>query len=278
MAAERLQKILAAAGLASRRTAEAWIRAGRVEVNGRVAQLGDVADPARDAIRLDGRAVRAEPRAYWLLHKPRGVLTTTHDPFAARDARRTVLELLPAAARRRRLFPVGRLDVDSEGLLLLTNDGEVAQALLHPSRGTERLYRVTLRGRVDAATRARLAAGVPLEEGPSAPWRVGAARYDARRDATTLELGLREGRKRQIRRACAAVGHPVQRLVRVQMGPLRLGSLAPGAARPLRPDERRALVAFARRRRPASSGASRPRGGRKRPRPSKRPRRTRGND
>lgn len=278
MPAERLQKILAAAGLASRRVAEAWIREGRVEVNGRVARLGDTADPARDRIRLDGRAVRAEPRSYWLLHKPRGVLSTTRDPFAARDGRRTVLELLPSRARRRRIFPVGRLDADSEGLLLLTNDGEVAQALLHPSRGAERVYRLTLRGRVGPGVRAKLAAGVPLDDGPQAPWRVGSARYDPRADTTALEVGLFEGRKRQIRRTCAALGHPVQRLVRVRMGPLRLDALPPGRARPLRAEEIRALRARLRSRRPASSGASGPGAGGKPRGGSRRPRNRRGND
>lgn len=276
--AERLQKLLAAAGLASRRTAEAWIRAGRVTVNGRAAALGDRADPTRDVVRVDGRRIAAEPAAYWLLHKPRGVLSTTRDPHAAPQGRRTVLDLVPKAARRARLYPVGRLDVDSEGLLLLTNDGAVAQALLHPSRGTERVYRVTVRGRVEAAARERLAAGVALDDGPSAPWRIGSLRYDPRRGVTTLEVGLREGRKRQIRRACAAVGHPVQRLVRVRMGPLRLGRLAPGAARPLRSEERRALRRHARGPHPpAESGASAPARRRIRRKPSKTRRGTRGN-
>lgn len=254
---ERLQKILASAGLASRRAAEAWIRAGRVQVNGRVAHLGETADPARDCIRVDGRPLRSQRLSYWLLHKPRGVLSTTRDPWAARRARPTVLELLPAAARRERLFPAGRLDLDSEGLLLLTNDGAVTQALLHPSHETPRVYRVTVRGRVAPTTRAALAAGVELDEGPSRPWRMGRVRYDPRRDLTTLEVSLVEGRKRQIRRACAAVGHPVQRLVRIRMGPLELGTLPPGAVRALRPDERRALVAWARRARPAKSAATR---------------------
>jgi len=279
--AERLQKLLAAAGLASRRTAEGWIRAGRVTVNGRVASLGDRADPSRDEVRLDGRRlprIAAEPAAYWLLHKPRGVLSTTRDPHAASRGRRTVLELLPEAARGARLYPVGRLDLDSEGLLLLTNDGAVAQALLHPSHGTERVYRVTVRGRVDAATRARLAAGVPLDDGPSAPWRIASLQHSARRGTSTLEVGLQEGRKRQIRRACAAVGHPVQRLVRVRMGPLRLGRLAPGAARPLRAEERRALQRHARPSQPpAESGASGPARRRIRPHPSKPRRGRRGN-
>lgn len=274
--AERLQKILASAGVASRREAEAWIRAGRVRVNGRVARLGESADPARDAILLDGRRLHAEPRAYWLLHKPRGVLSTRRDPHAG--ARRTVLELLPARARRVRLFPVGRLDADSEGVLLLTNDGEVAQALLHPSQGVLRVYRLTVRGALDAEARAALARGVPLEDGPQVGWEVGPCRVDARRGESTLEVGLREGRKRQIRRTLAALGHPVRRLVRVRMGPLRLGRLGPGEVRALRADEVRALRRALRAQPPAGRGASRPRRDGKPGRASKGPRSSRGND
>jgi pseudouridine synthase len=233
----RLQKILARAGLASRRRAEELIRAGRVAVNGVVASLGATADPERDQISVDGRAVVAEPRAYWILHKPRGVITTTRDP----QGRATVLDLLPPEARRERLFPVGRLDLESEGLLLLTNDGEVAQAMLHPSLGCEKEYRVTVRGRLSAATGRLLAAGIELEDGPMAPCRLERVQYDPRTDASTFHLTLREGRKRQIRRALAARGHPVLRLIRVRMGPLRLGRLQPRQARRLNAEERRAL-------------------------------------
>lgn len=248
----RLQKLLAEAGLASRRQAEAWIRAGRVRVNGRVARVGDAADPERDDVRVDGRRLAAEAKRYWLLHKPRGVVTTTRDPHAGGPDRPTVLDLLPTTARRARLFPVGRLDRDSEGLLLLTNDGDVAQALLHPSLGTEREYRVTVRGAVSDETAAALARGPQLAEGRMAPCGVGPRRHDPRRDTTTLVLVLGEGRKRQIRRAMAALGHPVVRLVRTRMGPLRLGALPPGEARPLRAAEQRALVAFCERRRRAA--------------------------
>jgi len=251
----RLQKILAAAGLASRREAEDWIRAGRVRVNGELARVGDAADPHHDDVRVDGRPVRAEAHRYWLLHKPRGVLTTTRDPHAARAGRDTVLDLLPAAARGARLFPVGRLDLDSEGLLLLTNDGDVAQALLHPRHGCEREYRVTVRGRVAADALRRLAAGLVLDDGPMAPCRVAGVRHDPRRDETRLTLTLREGRKRQIRRALGQLGHPVRRLLRTRMGPLRLGRLEVGAARELAPGERGALRAFAARRTLADAAA-----------------------
>jgi pseudouridine synthase len=234
----RLQKILARAGLASRRKAEELIRAGRVDVNGVTACLGATADPERDEISVDGRLVVAQPRAYWILHKPRGVITTTRDP----EGRPTVLDLLPSEARGERLFPVGRLDLDSEGLLLLTNDGEVAQAMLHPSLGCEKEYRVTVRGRLSAPTRRLLAAGIELDDGPMAPCQLGRFRYDSRMDASTFHLTLREGRKRQIRRALAARGHPVLRLIRIRMGPLRLGRLPPRQARPLTAGERRALL------------------------------------
>lgn len=238
----RLQRILAAAGVASRRSAEQWIRAGRVAVNGETARLGDSADPDVDAITLDGRPLERETRTYWMLHKPRGVLTTTRDTHG----RRTVLDLLPADERRR-LFPVGRLDRDTEGLLLLTNDGDVAQALLHPSRGSEREYRVSARGRVAPDSLARLARGIVLDDGRTAPARVGPARYDRRRDTSTFRLTLVEGRKRQIRRAMRALGHPVLTLVRTRMGPLSLGRLPSGQARPLSAAERRELLAHARR-------------------------------
>jgi len=236
----RLQKILAAAGVASRRAAEALLRAGRVHVNGRVARLGDSADPEQDEVSVDGVRVGREPCVYWLLHKPPGVITTVRDP----QGRPTVVGLIPD--RRHRLFPVGRLDRDTEGLLLLTNDGRVAQALLHPSYQSEREYEVEVRGRIDAASLRRLAEGVELEDGRTAPARVGPCRYDAERDSSRFALTLIEGRKRQIRRVLAALGHPLRRLVRVRMGPLRLGRLASGAARELSEAERRALLAAVR--------------------------------
>jgi len=240
MAKERLQKLLAAAGVASRRAAEAWIAAGRVSVDGVTAKLGDSADPDAQRIAVDGRPLALARHEYWIAHKPRGVLTTTHDP----EGRPTVLDLLPADHAR--LFPVGRLDLDTEGLVLLTNDGDVTQALLHPSLGSERVYRVTVRGRIADTTLRRLAAGgIVLEDGPTAPARVGAAHFDRHADTSGFELVLREGRKRQIRRVMVALGHPVVRLVRVRMGPIELGALASGRARPLRPGEIAALRAHA---------------------------------
>jgi pseudouridine synthase len=208
-----------------------------VRVNGRIARLGDSADPRRDTITVDGKPLpRAEP-AYWIAHKPVGILTTTRDP----QGRPTVVDLLPHLAVR--LYPVGRLDRDSEGLVLLTNDGEVAHGLLHPSLGSEREYRVTVRGRLGAADAGRLRRGVPLAEGLTAPARVGPLRFDSRTGTTSVHMTLREGRKRQIRRSMEHLGHRVVRLVRIRMGPLRLGRLARGSCRPLRPQERRALRA-----------------------------------
>jgi len=232
---ERLQKILAAAGVASRRAAEDLIRAGRVTVNGAVATLGESADADRDAIAVDGKPIQREPLEYWIVHKPLGVLTTVSDP----QGRSTVVDLVPESSAR--LFPVGRLDLLSEGLVLLTNDGPLAHALLHPSFGEEREYRVTVRGSVDRATLRRVAEGVELEDGLTAPARVGVVKFDPQTRTTTIALTLVEGRKRQIRRMLRALGHPVVRLVRVRMGPLELGRLEPGKARPLRARELRTL-------------------------------------
>jgi 23S rRNA pseudouridine2605 synthase len=232
---ERLQKILAAAGVASRRAAEDLIRAGRVTVNGAVATLGESANADRDAIALDGKPIQREPLEYWIVNKPRGVLTTVSDP----QGRSTVIDLAQESTAR--LFPVGRLDLLSEGLVLLTNDGPLAHSLLHPSFGEEREYRVTVRGSLDRSTLRRISKGVELEDGLTAPARAGAVRFDPETRTTRFALILVEGRKRQIRRMMRELGHPVVRLVRVRMGPLELGRLAPGKARPLRARERRVL-------------------------------------
>lgn len=222
--------------MASRRGAEELLRAGRVRVNGVAAGLGDSADPERDRIQVDGRLLELEPREYWILHKPRGVITTRRDP----QGRPTVVDLVPESGRR--LFPVGRLDRETEGLVLLTNDGPLAHALLHPSHGVEREYRVTVKGRMLADELRRLATGVELKGGVvTAPARVTRFRWSERSGTSRFTLVLIEGRKRQIRRACAALGHPVLRLLRVRIGPLRLGRLAPGATRRVSAAEQRAL-------------------------------------
>ncbi len=232
----RLQKILAAAGVASRRRAEELLREGRVAVNGVRARLGDSADSQRDVVSVDGVPVQREALSYWIVHKPRGVITTVSDP----QGRPTVVGLVSDPTPR--LFPVGRLDRDTEGLVLLTNDGALAHVLLHPSHESEREYRVTVKGRVAPTTLRRLARGVVLDEGRTAPARVGPGRFDARSGTTRFALTLIEGRKRQIRRSLRALGHPLVELLRVRMGPLRLGRLAPGAARPLNARETRALL------------------------------------
>ena len=231
----RLQKILAAAGLASRRGCENLLREGRVTVNGTPAALGDSADPECDVVAVDGVAIHPEALEYWLLHKPAGVLSTVSDPFG----RAHVVELVPE--RCGRLFPVGRLDRDTEGLLLLTNDGALAHRLLHPSHQVEREYRVSLAGRVDDRDLRPLGRGLSLDDGPMAPARVGRTRFDAAADLTHFHLTLIEGRKREIRRALEQLGHPVVRLVRVRMGPLVLGRLASGRARRLTAGELHAL-------------------------------------
>jgi 23S rRNA pseudouridine2605 synthase len=210
-----------------------------VRVNGEIAAIGDSVDPDRDSVSVDGRSLDPEPRAYWLVHKPRGVLTTVRDTHG----RRTVLDLLPDHSLR--LFPVGRLDLDTEGLVLLTNDGELAHVLLHPSFESEREYEVVVRGRIARETLRRLVAGVTLEDGLTAPAKVARMRYREKSDTSVFRLILIEGKKRQIRRALAFLGHPVVGLLRVRMGPLQLGALAAGEARPLDDDEVSALAAFA---------------------------------
>lgn len=214
-----------------------------MRVNGTLAQLGDSVDPDVDRIELDGRVIELGERVFWMLNKPRGVLSTTRDP----QGRRTVLDLLPPEARAQRLYPVGRLDLETEGLVILTNDGEVAEALLHPSRGSEREYRVTVRGRLSREAVHALRDGMVLDDGPTAPAHVGRMGYDRATDCTTFALTMIEGRKRQIRRMLRALGHPVRELVRTRVGTLVLGTLGSGEARPLSASERAALQAHAER-------------------------------
>ena len=232
----RLQKLLAAAGFGSRRKVEQFLIDERVTVKGRVAKLGDRADPSVDEVRVDGERLARERPAYWILNKPRGVVTTVRDE----EGRKTVMNLLPKSVGR--LFPVGRLDRETTGLLLLTNDGDTAHALLHPSLGNEREYRVSVKGEIDDRTVARLEKGVVLEDGRTAPGRVSNIRFDADQGTSSFALTLVEGRKRQIRRSLLILGFPVRRLARVRMGPLRLGRLAVGEARPLRAEELRGLL------------------------------------
>jgi len=230
---ERLQKILSAAGVASRRASEQLILEGRVTVNGVVvSELGTRADPGTDDIRVDGRRLPKPRRRYLLLNKPRGYITSRSDP----EGRPTVLDLLPPR-NREYLYPVGRLDYDSEGLLILTNDGDFAQRLMHPSHEIEREYEVTVRGTPDQDAIRRLRQGIALEGRRTAPATVRLGEAPAGRDQARLGVVLREGRSRQIRKMCEAVGLPVVRLRRVRIGPIRDPHLAPGAARDLTPRE-----------------------------------------
>jgi len=225
--AERLQKLLSRAGIASRRKAEELIRAGRVRLNGQVVkELGTKANPRTDRVTIDGRPLRpAAAPLYILLHKPVNVVTTLSDP----QERPTVRELLRDV--RARVFPVGRLDFQSAGLLLFTNDGELALRLTHPRYGVRKTYRVKVKGTPSSDVLAQLAAGVRLAEGRTAPAEVRVLRGgDAK---TWLEITLGEGRKREVRRMCESVGHPVEKLTRVALGPLTLGNLAPGEHRML---------------------------------------------
>ncbi len=224
---QRLQKWLAAAGIASRRGSEKFLQEGRVAVNGTPAQLGDSADPSQDVVTLDGEALNPQAYCYWILHKPRGTVTTVRDP----EGRSTVLDLLPDGVPR--MFPVGRLDRETSGLILLTNDGELAHRLLHPSRGNTREYRVTVRGEIGVDKLQRLESGVRIGRERTASAQVSGRRYDAERDATRFRLVLREGKKRQIRRSLEVLGHPVKRLVRSAIGPLVLEGLPVGRCRVL---------------------------------------------
>jgi 23S rRNA pseudouridine2605 synthase len=243
MSVIRLQKILSLAGVASRRAAETLIAQGRVTVNGRAVTLGSKADPAADDIRVDGRRVQgAEPVRYLLLHKPRGCVSTRSDP----SRRRTVIDLLKGV--REYVYPVGRLDYDSEGLLLLTNDGELAAALTHPRHGIDREYHAWVLGDPDSHDLDRLQRGVTIDGRRTLPATVRVLHHGRGRHAgqTLLSITLREGRNRQVRKMCEAVGHPVESLARVRIGPITDSKLQPGEFRDLTPAEVRRLKAAVR--------------------------------
>ena len=241
---ERLQRFLAHAGVASRRKAEGLIRAGRVRVNGQVVtELGIKVDATRDSITVDEQPIttsRSSPRTYIILHKPKSVLSTTVDPLG----RHTVLDIVQTASR---IYPVGRLDRDSEGLILLTNDGELTYRLTHPKYEHQKEYRVLVDGQPDKCALQLLREGVNLEEGVTWPAKVivdtsrSTERMTEQQEGTWLQIVIHEGRKRQLRRMCRVVGHPVRRLIRVRMGPLMLGELQPGEWRQLTTREVRTL-------------------------------------
>ena len=240
---ERLQKILARAGYGSRRHSESLITAGRVHVNGAaVTQLGAQADAASDIVEVDGKPIEtAVEQVYLAMNKPAGVLTTVHDP----RQRRTVMEFLPADLRH--VFPVGRLDRDTEGLLLFTNDGELAHRLAHPRFRIDKEYFAEVRGTPGAAAMARLRSGVEIEGRATLPAEVELAAplagYDAHAGHAWLSLVIHEGRKRQVRLMCAAVGYRVRTLVRTRIGDVALGRLSRGTTRRL---SRRELAALQR--------------------------------
>jgi 23S rRNA pseudouridine2605 synthase len=233
----RVQRALARAGIASRRAADALVAAGRVQVNGIVAGVGQTVDPERDQITIDGATIPRPASATWfVLNKPAGVLTTTRDETGA--GRQTVFDLVPVSLRRPGLTYVGRLDFMTEGLLLFTTDGDLANRLTHPSHTVPRTYVATVQGNAMAAAR-ELRHGVELEDGLMRPSEVSARSIGNRR--WELELTIAEGRTREVRRACEMLGLRVERLVRTQFGPITLGELTSGAARALTPLERRRL-------------------------------------
>ena len=233
---ERLQKIMARAGLGSRRENETVIAAGRVKVNGRLAKLGDKADPAVDQIEVDGHALRlpSEKNIYIMLNKPRGVISSLEDELD--QNRETVRDLVPVSGH---IYPVGRLDKQSEGLMLMTNDGKLANRLTHPRYQHEKVYRVDLEGRMPDWALDQWRRGVTLDGKITAPAPIEV--LERHQEKTQLRIILREGRKRQIRRVAARFGHPVRKLVRERIGPITLGDLPLGKWRYLNKEEIKAL-------------------------------------
>jgi pseudouridine synthase len=233
----RLQKILSAAGVASRRASEQMILDGRVTVNGEtVRELGTKADPDKDAIKVDGRRIKTDiPDRYIALYKPKGYVTTRKDP----EGRRTVMDLIGAGEY---IYPVGRLDYDSEGLLLMTSDGDLAAKLMHPRHEVEKVYEVIVAGIPEPKALDKLRKGVFIEGGRTSPAVVHVENtVKGGRPTTKLTISIHEGKNRQIRRMCSAVGLPVWELRRIRMGPIGLGRLKPGQWRELTRDEVRRL-------------------------------------
>jgi pseudouridine synthase len=250
---QRLQKVLSQAGIASRRAAEKLIANGRVSVNGAtVTEMGTKADLGADDIRVDGRRIKAAERSrYVLLNKPAGYVSTRSDP----QRRQTVIDLLPGV--REYVYPVGRLDYDTEGLLLLTNDGDLAAMLTHPRHGVERTYEAKVAGMPDDVALARLRKGIPLDGRRTLPADVSLINKGRRDRDGILLMTIREGRNRQVRRMCEAVGHPVRELRRTRIGPIQDRRLKPGEWRELRSDEVMALRKSAAGRRPRAAASPR---------------------
>jgi pseudouridine synthase len=234
---ERLQKIIARAGLASRREAERWIEDGRITVNGAViTKLGSQADPFKDSIKVDGKRVKtAAAPLYYALHKPPGVITTLNDPQHRPD----ITPYLARLGEKRRVFPVGRLDYNTTGLLLLTNDGELALRLSHPRFGVTKVYRAKLSRCPTPEDFARMREGIRLEDGMTAPAR--ARVVEKLKTNAWVEIEVHEGRKREVRRMFEALGYFVEKLVRTRLGPVELGQLPLGELRPLTQNEVKSL-------------------------------------
>jgi len=228
---ERLQKVLAQMGVASRRASEKLILDGRVTVNGQVVtKLGTKVDVATDTIKVDGKLIRhKEPYVYYILHKPRGYISSVKDD----RGRKSIMELIPEV--KERVFPVGRLDYDSEGLIILTNDGQLANRLLHPRYEVWKYYLVEVKGQFSQLALEKMRSGIELEDGITSEAYVELLASDSKR--TLLKVGIHEGRNRQVRRMCEALGYPVTRLIRTQIGPIKLGKLPCGAYRQLTPAE-----------------------------------------
>lgn len=237
----RLNKLLSHAGVASRRLADELLRQGRVTVNGQiVAELGTKADPDVDDVRVDGRRLKTDgERRYLLLYKPRGVVSTRSDP----QGRRTVIDLISAAGVRGYFYPVGRLDYESEGLILLTNDGDFAEHVMHPRHELERSYEALVLGVPDEGDLERLRRGIVIEGRRTLPARARVVRVleSAGKPRALIQITLREGRNRQVRHMCDAIGHPVDRLRRTRIGTIADARLKPGQVRDLTPREVAAL-------------------------------------
>ncbi len=232
MTMERLQKILAQAGVASRRKCEELILAGKVEVNGEVVTtLGTKADPNADEITVSGRAIKAQQKLYLMFNKPKGVITSATDP----EGRKVVTDYIKGI--KERVYPVGRLDYDSEGLLLLTNDGDLAQKLTHPSHHVPKTYLATVEGIPHGDSLEKLRRGIQLEDGMTAPAQLEYYDVDQQKKQATIRITIYEGKNRQVRRMFDAISHPVKRLKRISMGNLYLQNLKRGLHRPLTASE-----------------------------------------
>ena len=229
---ERLQKVLAHAGVASRRHCEELIAQGKVQVNGQVVrEQGIKVDPLKDKIVVNGQQIKLEQHVYLLLYKPTGVITSVTDP----QGRRVVIDLLKGI--KERVYPVGRLDYDTSGLLLLTNDGELANRLAHPSYEIDKVYRAWVKGIPSPEKVRKLATGIRLEDGMTSPGQSKLLKTESSSQRALVELTIHEGRNRQVRRMCEAIGHPVLTLERIRLGFLTLDGLKPGEFRKLTQEE-----------------------------------------